>query len=33
MNDWEKLQRYITAVILATVIVGLGVLFVMWIAP
>lgn len=33
MNDWEKLQLYITTVIIATAIVGFGVMFVMWIAP
>jgi hypothetical protein len=33
MNDWEKLQLYLVTVIVATAIVGLGVMFVMWIAP
>jgi hypothetical protein len=33
MTDWEKIQLYITSVIIATAIVGLGVLFVMWVAP
>ncbi len=31
--DWEKLQLYLVTVIVATAIVGLGVMFVMWIAP
>jgi hypothetical protein len=33
MNDWEKIQLYITTVIIATAIIGFGVMFVMWIAP
>jgi hypothetical protein len=33
MTDWEKIQLYITSVIIATAIVGFGVMFVMWIAP
>jgi hypothetical protein len=33
MRDWEKIQLYITTVIIATAIVGFGVMFVMWIAP
>ena len=31
--DWEKIQLYITTAIIATAIIGLGVMFVMWIAP
>lgn len=33
MTDWEKIQLYITTVIIATAIVGFGVMFAMWIAP
>ena len=33
MRDWEKIQLYVTTVIIATAIVGFGVMFVMWIAP
>jgi len=33
MNDWEKLQLYITTVIIATAIIGFGVMVAMWIAP
>lgn len=32
MSDWEKIQRYITSVIIATAIVGFGVMAAMWIA-
>ena len=31
--DWEKIQLYITTAIIATAIIGLGVMFVTWIAP
>ena len=31
MNDWEKLQLYITTVIIATAIIGFGVMIAMWI--
>jgi hypothetical protein len=31
MNDWEKLQLYIITVIIATAIIGFGVLIAMWI--
>lgn len=31
--NWEKIQHWLITVIVATVIVGLGVMFVMWIAP
>jgi hypothetical protein len=33
MIDWEKIQLYLVSVIIATAIVGFGVMFVMWIAP
>jgi hypothetical protein len=33
MDDWEKIQLYLVSVIIATAIVGFGVMFVMWIAP
>lgn len=32
MSDWEKIQRYITSVIIAAAIVGFGVMAAMWIA-
>lgn len=31
MNDWEKLQLYITAVIIATAVICFGVMVAMWI--
>lgn len=31
MTDWEKLQFYITTVIIATAIIGFGVMIAMWI--
>ena len=31
MTDWEKLQLYITTVIIATAIIGFGVMIAMWI--
>ena len=31
MTDWEKLQLYITTVIIATAVMGFGVLIAMWI--
>ncbi len=31
MTDWEKLQLYITTVIIATAIIGFGVMVAMWI--
>jgi hypothetical protein len=33
MDDWEKIKLYLVSVIIATAIVGFGVMFVMWIAP
>lgn len=31
--NWERIQHWLVTVIVATAIVGLGVMFVMWIAP
>lgn len=31
MRDWEKIQLYITTVIIATAVIGFGVMIAMWI--